>query len=129
MWRTVVLGGVNVVLGVVGALTGVPGLDLTPVAMVMIAQGGEGIVLGAVILTVMYMLPKPGRFAWVWLQVPTAILAGYLAIWQQNLYVPIIAYHAISVGAAIILRAFDGRYLIATLVSIGLNLAIVRALL
>lgn len=127
MWRTFVLGLVNVALSSVGTyLLRLPGFDLTPVGMVMIAQGGEGIILGSIVLTVAYMIPRPGRFAWIWLQVPVAILIGYIAIWMDAIYTPILVYHAISIAAGLLTGAFSGRYILYTLINLGLNITIAR---
>lgn len=127
MWRTVVLTIVNLGISSLGTLLlRLPGFDLTPIGIVMIARGGESIVLGSVLLTVSYMLPRPGRFAWIWLQVPVAVFAGYVAIWLEAIYIPIFVYHAISIIAGLLTGTFRGRYMLYTFINLGLNIVVAR---
>ncbi|RME31212.1 hypothetical protein D6789_03450 [Candidatus Woesearchaeota archaeon] len=103
-----------------------PGFDLTPMGIFLVAQGGESILLGAVFLNASYILPKPSRLGWAWLQFPSTVLLGYLSFIAPNPYLIIILYHVISVAAGLALQMFDGRYVLYTLVNIALCCAAAR---
>jgi hypothetical protein len=127
MWVTIALAAANLVLGLIGTLLlGLPGFDITPVAMVIIALSGENIVVGALLVSVAYMVARPARFAFIWLQVPVAVIVGYSALWTGNIYIPLFVFHALSVGAGVLMGMFDGRYLLYTIVSLALNFAAAR---
>ena len=126
MWRTIAFSIANTLLSLSSYLAPIPGLELTPAAMVLIAQGGESVVLGAVLLTLTYMVPQPKRFAYIWLHLPSALLAGWLALHVENPYIPVLAYEALSFGVGLVTGALSGWYIAFLLINTGLNLSIIR---
>ncbi len=127
MWLIVALAVANFALSALGTwLLHMPGFDLTPIFMVILARSGENTLAGAIALTVAYMLPRPGRFAFVWLQVPVAILVGYLALAMPSLLLPVLVFYVISVAAGILSGTFSGRYMLHTLIGIALNFTVAR---
>lgn len=127
MWLTLLLGLANFALGWLGTyVVRLPGFDLTPIGVIIIAQQGEPVLLGATVMTVSYMLVKPSRFSWIWLQLPSALLIGYLALIIPWPVLLITLYHVISITFGIIFGIFDGKYGIYTFVNVGINLAVAR---
>ncbi|MDD9954443.1 MAG: hypothetical protein OXR66_08995 [Candidatus Woesearchaeota archaeon] len=126
MWITVIMGVVNFALSALGTwLLRLPGFDLSPVGILMVAQGGENTIVGACILATGYMLPRPARFGFIWLEVPVLIGMGYLAGFVNG-YVLIAGFYTISVVAGVLMGIFGGRYVLHTLVGLGLNFAVAR---
>lgn len=126
MWRTLAFGTANLLLSLSSYLVRIPGLELTPAALVILAQGGESILIGSLVLGLTYMIPQPKRFAYVWLHIPTAALAGWLAIVTDNLYVPILVYEGLSALAGVLLGVMNGSYIVFLVVNTLLNLLVVR---
>lgn len=127
MLLTLLLTVLNTAVTWVGSyLIRLPGFDLTPIGIYLIAQGGESILVGAVLLNASYILPKPNRLGWAWLQFPSTVALGYVALVAPNPYLIIGLYHAISITAGLALQMFDGKYLTYTLVNISLCFAVAR---
>jgi len=127
VFLTVVLGIINLVVSALGTYgLRLPGFDITPIGVIMIAYRGENILVGSIVLTIAYMLPSPGRFSWVWLQIPAAWLIGWLSVQYSMLIIPILIYHAISVLVGILTGTLNGRYIMYTVINLGLNVVIAR---
>jgi len=127
MWVTISLAIANLFLSVLGRFAiRIPGLELTAFGMVVIAQSGENIWLGAILLSLGYMVPQPRRFALIWLHAPVAVFAGYVLLWTGNPYLPILVFHAISLGMVLILGMITMRAWLYHVFNLILSLAAVR---
>jgi len=127
MWMIIVFGIANVILSAVGTYAfGLPGLDLTLIGVIILGLSGENVLIGSIVLTIAYMLPKPDRFAWFPLQMPSAWLVGWLAGTYDMIYLPIIIFHVLATGWSVVFGSFGGRFLLHTGINIGLSLVVVH---
>ncbi|MBR9692449.1 hypothetical protein GOV07_00780 [Candidatus Woesearchaeota archaeon] len=103
-----------------------PGFDLTPIGMIILARAGENIFFAALVLTVAYSFPKIGKMRYLWLTVPATILIGFLAVVVENVFLLLAIYHVVCFVFALLIGFFGFRYFIFVLVNFGLNFAVAR---
>ena len=131
MWRTLLLGLGNLLFSWFGTyVVRLPGFDLTPIGIILIARGGEGIIVGALVLAASYCIVKPERFRWVWLQVPAALLTGYLALVIESAFLLVVVYHGALLTTSVALGLFskDSNHLFYVAMNAGINLLAARFL-
>jgi hypothetical protein len=126
MWVIALLGAINLALSFAQYFLPIPGLELTPAAMVLIARSGENIVIGAIVMTLTYMVPQPRRFAFIWLHLPSALLCGWLALHIEGPLLPVLAYGLVSLGPGLVLGLMSTNYALFIIVNTALNMAVVR---
>ncbi len=123
MWLTLLFGLLNLGLSLIGRrIFRLPGFDLTPLGIILIAQHGESILFGALVLTVAFSAVSPGRLRFLWLTLPATLIVGYLALAVPNLLLLLLLYHIICAVCAFFLRFFGFRYTLFVLVNLCLNL-------
>lgn len=131
MLVTISLALLNILINFLGTrIIRVPGFDITPIGIIAIARAGESVLLGAILLILGYCLVKPDRFAWIWMQIPLALLTGYLALVIMNPYVLILVYELGAVAIALPLGIFaqNPRHVPFILINTGVNFAAARLL-
>lgn len=127
MWLTLLLGAINFAVALFGRkLLRLPGFDITPFAMILLAQSGENILFGALVLTVAFAQSSMKRLRYLWLTLPATILIGYLALVVPSAVMLLLIYHLVCFLFAFLLGFFGFRYLLFLMVNMGLNLALVR---
>jgi hypothetical protein len=103
-----------------------PGFDLTPFAIVMIAHSGDSILFGALILTLSYSFTSLKKLSFLWLTVPATIITGYLALLIPSPFALVLLYHVLCAVPALFLGFLGFRYGLFVFVNLGLNLAAAR---
>ena len=104
----------------------VPGLDINPIAMIIIAQQGENIILGALFVVAAHAVPdlKGGRY--LYLALPSMIIVGFLALVIQNVFLLLLTYHLIIGLIAFFLGQMSSRHIIFAMTNLAVNLIIGR---
>ena len=105
----------------------VPGVDINPLAIILIARHGDSVLFGALLLT-LATLVSLSRAKYLWLTLPATVLIGYLALAVPSTVVLLIAYHLVCGISAFFLGFFGYRYGLFVLVNLGLNLLLARAI-
>jgi len=130
MFFTLLLGVINTVLSCIGfRWFKLSGLDIVPVAMMLIAVRGDSILFGALVMTISTAIVGLAKIKYLWLTVPATLAVGYLALVMPNLIVLLIVYHLICLVFAIFMQFFGVRYILFILLNVGLNLFVGRAFL
>ncbi len=120
-------GLLNLLVSFAGArLFRLPGFDLVPSGVVLLAWRGESVLLAALLLAAGYLLPAPQRLRHLWMVFPATLLTGYLALLLPHALLLLLFYHAIGFVLALLSRALGPRYLLFFLVNFSLNLFVLR---
>lgn len=127
MLLAVGFGIANIILSFIGKrLFKTGGFDLTPFAIILIAQAGDSILFGALILTLSYSFTSLKKLSFLWLTVPATIITGFLALLIPSTYALVLIYHVLCAVPALFLGFFGFRYGMFVVVNLGLNLGVAR---
>lgn len=123
MLYSLLLAALNALLSAFGTyLLRLPGIDLTPLFIIILARSGENVFLAAIILTLSYAAVKPDRFAWAWLLFVSTLATGLLATFVESALLLVLLFHAIHVVVSLAIGTFGASR--GHLLYIGVNLAL-----
>ncbi len=105
-----------------------PGFDITPVAVILLARAGEPVLLASLLLTVAYSL-SIDRVRYLWLTLPATILIGYLSLTLPGVYGLLLLYHVLCFVIALLAGFFGPRYTLFVIINLGVNIIAARLVL
>lgn len=127
MLLTLALTGINLLLAVVEMkFLRIQSLDIAPIGIIILAQQGEGIILGSLFLAAPYAALNPHKLRFLWATLPLTILIGYLALAIESAYILLVLYHLILAGVALLIGLLTGSYLLFAGVNFVSNFVVAR---
>lgn len=127
MWLILLFTLLNVGLSLLGhKVFRLPGFDLTPLGIILIAQNGESVLLGTFFLTAAFSFHSLKKVRYLWLTVPATLIVGYLALVIPSLLLLLLIYHLICAVCALLLGFFGFRYFTFVLSNLAVNLVGLR---
>ena len=127
MLLTIALTIINLLLAILETrVLRIQSFDIAPIAIVILAQHGEGVILGALLVSAPYAALSLHKFRFLWVTLPLTILIGYLALLLPNPYMLVALYHAILALVAFFMNMLFGNYLVFAGINVVTNLAVAR---
>ncbi len=124
MLLTLALGLLNFAFALVGKrLLKLPGFDLTPLAIILLARAGENVWVGALVLNAALAATSWKHLKYLWLSLPATIIVGLLAGLVPGFILLFLVYHVVTILPAFLLGLFGTHYFLFVLVNLGVNLA------